>query len=146
MDSIFTESSEISIQEDGLLISYETRSVRDPDQVLSTGKTSVDEEIDEDDFTSEEEAEEQSTAKSDQAKTHKKPLTGLDLLIRNTSGDNPGSSPSSRQRKISFVFDKGLLAKLKAIAQKEKTYFREMVTDILKRSVDTYEKDNGKLD
>ena len=142
MESIFTESSEKSIQEESLLISYETRSARDPDHMIASGNSSGKQELDEEEeeYPSEPKPNDQS-----EGKTHKKPLTGLDLLIRNTSGENP-NNPSSQQRKISFVFDKDLLSKLKAIAQKEKTYFREMVTDVLRRFVDKYEKDNGKID
>ena len=73
-------------------------------------------------------------------------MTGLDLLIRNTSGEEPSTHSKAGQRKISFVFDKILLGKLKAIARLEKTYFRELVTDVLKVFVDKYEKDKGAVD
>ncbi len=137
MESIFTDSAENNIQEEANIFSYEAKSVRDPGEVFSSKKTSSSDP--DEDYDYEE-------ATSEKKKTHKKPLTGLDLLIRNTTGEGPSHHTGANQRKISFVFDKNLLSKLKAIASSEKTYFRELVTDVLKQFVAKYEKDNGKVD
>ncbi len=139
LESVFDENSGKSFQDDNPLFSYEAKSNRDPNDILTKDDKSNLEEL-------EEEEETVDTKDATTLKKHRKPLTGLDLLIRKTA--EPGEYPYSRatMRKVSLTFDRILLSKLKAIARLEKMYFRELVNDILTKFVDNYEKEKGHID
>ena len=80
MDSIFTDSSEKSIQEEGSsLFSYETKSVRDPGELVSAGKFSSVDNLDDEYEEYDESAtkEKKPLSKSAAHKTHKKTIDGV---------------------------------------------------------------------
>ena len=147
LESIFTDAADSTFQEDSPFFSYEAKSNVDPHtHILKQDLPGESSSLDEDDDYDEDEniVDQESEEKKDVAKPPRKPLTGLDLLIRNTTleSNNP-NSVRANQRKVSLVFDKQLLSKLKLIAKKENTNFRLMISDMLTLFVDRYEKDKG---
>ena len=146
LESVFTDVSETAFQEDSPFFSYQAKSNIDPNTMISTGNSVSDD--DEDDYDDEiEEEKKQTPKKSPTGKSPRKPLTGLDLLIRNTTAEGGGlNQPRANQRKVSLVLDKQLLTKLKMIARLENTNFRLMISDMLTLFVNRYEKDKGPID
>lgn len=72
-------------------------------------------------------------------KRHRKPLSGLDALIRSTV--EPGSirlEPEGSKR-ITLTFDPVKLEKLKAIARRERTYLRDIIDEIVAEYLEEYE-------
>ena len=150
LESVFTDVTESTFQEDSPFFSYQAKSNIDPNTMIVTGNSiSDDEEEDEFDHDLEEEDPKSSTTKKASlgSKSPRKPLTGLDLLIRNTTQEGEGSNQSRvNQRKVSLMLDKQLLTKLKLIARLENTNFRLMISDMLTLFVNRYEKDKGPVD
>lgn len=77
-------------------------------------------------------------------KTTRKPrrLTGLDLLIRQTTTDTP---PTKRlnladKRRLTLAFDKAQLAQLKEIAEKEGVFLKDLINQLIERYLQ--ERDN----
>jgi hypothetical protein len=79
-------------------------------------------------------------------KEEKKPLAGLDALIRKTLDKSTVevSKPARGQRRVTFVVDEALLEKLRAIAQMEKKYLRELVSGAVQEFIENYESESGK--
>lgn len=75
-----------------------------------------------------------------------KPLAGLDALIRKTLDKSTVevSKPARGQRRVTFVVDEALLEKLRAIAQMEKKYLRELVSGAVQEFIENYESESGK--
>lgn len=75
----------------------------------------------------------------------RKPMSGLDALIRQTV------EPSKKQiqqavvpkekKRVTFVFDKKKLAKLKQIAKLEKAYLKDIIGGLISEYLDEYEAD-----
>ena len=137
LESIFAEDVlEPAVQDESPLFSYEARSSRDYES-SSEGSFSVE---------TEEDFEYEGPLKPNQTlKRHRKPLSGLDLLIRNTTEEGL-DNPKLHTRKFSLLFDKTVFNKLKTIARLEKVYFRDMVAQVLNSFVEKYEEDKGPLD
>ncbi|MCB0548649.1 MAG: hypothetical protein KDD19_13805 [Phaeodactylibacter sp.] len=76
-------------------------------------------------------------------KRHRKPLTGLDALIRSTI--EPGSMRIEQKsaKRITLTFDPEKLEKLKAIARRERTYLRDIIDEIVAEFLDEYETKKG---
>lgn len=145
LESIFTDSSEKVIQDGQAFLSYDTKSSRDPGEIFAAENRSSSHHDTDDEQEVVPNTDKKPLAKlAIVQKLHKKPLTGLDLLIRNTTQDTQ-EYPGVNQHRIAFVFDKSLLGKLKAIARLEKKYFRDLVSDLLKVFVENYEKDKGPI-
>lgn len=75
-------------------------------------------------------------------KKYRKPMSGLDALIRQTVETStmemrPATAPT--KKRVTFVFDKQKLAKLKMIAKVEKAYLKDIIGDLVSEFIDGYE-------
>lgn len=87
------------------------------------------------------------TAQSDTIKSVKsrRPMSGLDALIKQTAGENKeelkrNAVPKEKKR-VTFVFDKKKLQKLKTIAKIEKAYLKDIIGDLISEYLDDYSLD-----
>ena len=138
LESIFAEDVlEQAFQDESPLFSYEARSSREYESSGSASSSTIEDE----DFD-----EYEGPLKPNQIlKRHRKPLSGIDLLIRNTTEEG-SDNPKLHTRKFSLQFDKTVFNKLKAIARLEKVYFRDMVAHVLESFVTKYEEDKGPIE
>jgi len=76
---------------------------------------------------------------------NRRPMSGLDALIKQTNGDNKeelkrNAVPKEKKR-VTFVFDKKKLQKLKTIAKMEKAYLKDIIGDLISEYLDEYNLD-----
>ena len=72
---------------------------------------------------------------------------GLDSLIRSTVEDSIMQIEStSNKKRVSFVFDKLKLKKLKSIAKLKKSYLKDIIDEVVAQYLSEYEAENGKVD
>ena len=90
--------------------------------------------------------EEQTTTKKDPLKKEKrikkrrrKPLSGLDSLIRNTVQPSSMDLLDKPTRRLTITFDHHKLQKLKDIARVEKTYLKDIIDEIVGEFIEEYE-------
>lgn len=76
-------------------------------------------------------------------KRHRKPLSGLDALIRSTVEPGNIHMEQKAARRITLTFDPEKLEKLKAIARQERTYLRDIIDEIVAEFLDEYEAKRG---
>jgi len=76
-------------------------------------------------------------------KRHRKPLSGLDALIRSTVEPDSIHLGQKSSKRITLTFDPEKLEKLKAIARKERTYLRDIIDGIVAEYIDEYEGKKG---
>ena len=147
LESIFHDNNEQAFQEDSPLFTYEARSARPAEEIVSpdhSGYHSYDDAEEEEEAVVEETTPEETNADAKSTKAPNRPLTGLDLLIRKTTEESPQSlHPKANQRKVPLIFDKVLLKKLKLIARMQKTHFRELISALLHNYVERYEREKG---
>ena len=148
LESVFLDNNENAFQDDSPLFTYEARSNVDTSNILQPSRDhSFTEEEEEEDENTAGTAAETSPSNDKEGKVPSKPLSGIDLLIRNTADQSQYTAhPKANQRKISLVLDKSLLKKLKVVARMEKTYFRELISALLHNYVERYERERGSLD
>jgi hypothetical protein len=72
-------------------------------------------------------------------------LSGLDALIRHTENMEVVEVNVPTKKRVTFVFDKEKLAKLKEIAKEEKAYLKDIIGDVVSRFIEKYEKEQSKL-
>ncbi|MFT4667643.1 MAG: hypothetical protein ACI9XB_004615 [Gammaproteobacteria bacterium] len=70
--------------------------------------------------------------------------SGLDLLIRQTS-DETILEYESLTKRVSFVFDKKKLKKLKRIAKQRQLFLKDVVGEVVAKFINEYETDNGEV-
>lgn len=76
--------------------------------------------------------------KSDNSRsTRKKPEIGLDQLIRNTLESGMASEDQVTKR-VTFVFDKEKIERLRQIAEKEKARIRDIVDELVTSYIEKY--------
>ncbi|MCF8246111.1 MAG: hypothetical protein K9J37_15415 [Saprospiraceae bacterium] len=77
----------------------------------------------------------------------RKPLSGLDMLIRRTveRGDVEEDQVSGTRR-LTVSFDKAKLNKLKIIARMEKAYLKDILGDIVEEYIRRYENKKGSVE
>lgn len=101
-----------------------------------------------------EEGPKKSRSKSDSKAKAPKPvrvrtLNGLDALIRRTveagQTEVQAELPVTRKR-VTFIFDKEKLHRLKRIAKHEKLYLKDIIGDVVSKWIEEYEKDNGQVE
>jgi hypothetical protein len=74
-------------------------------------------------------------------KKYRKPMSGLDALIRQTvetSLMEVQQAPLPTKKRVTFVFDKQKLARLKRIAKIEKAYLKDIIGDLVSEFIDSY--------
>jgi len=70
------------------------------------------------------------------------PIVGLDALIQKTTDDN--IDYTSTKKRVTFIFEKKKLDKLKRIAKLEKAYLKDIIGRIVGEHISKYDED-GKL-
>ncbi len=70
--------------------------------------------------------------------------SGLDLLLRQTS-DEAILEYESPTKRVSFVFDKEKLKKLKRIAKQRQLFLKDVVGEVVAKFINEYESDNGEV-
>ncbi len=78
-------------------------------------------------------------------KRSRRPLGGLDSLIRSTVEPSSIEIQELPTRRITLVFDQRKLDKLKTIARLERTYLKDIIDDIVEDFLDAYETQKGEL-
>ncbi|MAT54198.1 MAG: hypothetical protein CMN32_06925 [Saprospirales bacterium] len=82
--------------------------------------------------------------------TKKRPLTGLDRLIRRTiessDMDIAEEKPNSGKKRLVVTFEKEKVDKLKKIARMEKAYLKEILGDLVANFIKEYESKKGSID
>lgn len=78
-------------------------------------------------------------------KHNRRPMSGLDGLIRSTVEPSSIELHELPTRRVTLVFDKRKLDKLKTIARLERTYLKDIIDDIVEEYLDSYETDKGEL-
>ena len=74
----------------------------------------------------------------------RRPITGLDVLIRRTieSGEIQENRREGNKR-LTVTFDKSKIAKLKKIARMEKAYLKDILGDLVEEYINRYEQEKG---
>jgi len=77
----------------------------------------------------------------------RKPLGGLDMLIRRTVEQGAvAEDPLTGTRRLTVTFDKEKLNKLKTIARMEKAYLKDILGDIVEEYIRRYENQKGNVE
>ena len=71
---------------------------------------------------------------------------GIDSLIRSTvEGSMMVIEPTSNNKRVSFVFDKSKLQKLKSIAKIKKAYLKDIMDEVVAKYLAEFESQNGDI-
>lgn len=86
-------------------------------------------------------------AKTNNLGKNRRPMSGLDALIKQSAGANKeelkrNAVPKEKKR-VTFVFDKKKLQKLKTIAKMEKAYLKDIIGDLISEYLDEYNLDSN---
>lgn len=81
------------------------------------------------------------TAKTKKS-TRKKPVFGIDSLIRATVESSKVEITPDEKKRVTFIFDKTKIEKLKNIARLEKAYVKDIINQLVSEYIDTYERGN----
>jgi hypothetical protein len=151
LESLFGDAADDTIQEEMLLFSEASEKTKETKKNTSGKDFSADlqsflTEAFEESFE-EQLAEKESPPSSDRQvkKRRRKPLSALDALIRNTVEIKETEPDDKLTRRITVVFEKTKLEKLKSIARVEKTLIREIIDEIVGEFIRKYERKKGKL-
>jgi len=83
--------------------------------------------------------------KSSKKRKQRRPVSGLDALIRRTLEGSEAEVSYDKRKRVTFVFEKSKVEKLKRIAKAEKVYLKDILGDLVKEYLSQYEKDKGAL-
>lgn len=78
---------------------------------------------------------------SSRTRANRKPLSGLDALIRQTIDSASIEYDPKAKKRVTFVCDRDNLEKLKRIARKEKSYLKDILGEIVDGYIKAYEND-----
>ncbi len=78
-------------------------------------------------------------------RSNTKPLTGLDALIRRTVETSVDVEKGVRKR-VTFVFEKDKLQRLKKIAREKNVYLKDIIGDVMSKYIEEYQEKNGHSD
>ncbi len=73
----------------------------------------------------------------------RRPVTGLDALIRRTLEGGEAEVSYEKRKRVTFVFEKAKVEKLKKIAKSQKMYLKDILGDIVQDYLQKYEKEKG---
>ena len=89
-------------------------------------------------------AEEPASKPSALKRARRKTLTGIDALIRQTiAGSRVDYDEGTAKKRVTFIYDKNKLARLKAIAKVEKSYLKDIIGKLVSEFIEDYEKKYG---
>jgi hypothetical protein len=151
MNSLFESLDEDAAQEEQLL--PRSKSAKSDKEQTSTRSTGKDFSSDLQSFLQEafdESLEKQLAERQDKPsprpkntrvkKRSRRPMGGLDSLIRSTVDMEPEESrPRRNVRRVTLTFDPDKLEKLKNIARNQRTYLRDVIDQIVADYLDRYE-------
>ena len=152
LESLFGTATEEAFQEESPLLDQQKKEVR---KVSDSSKKRSSK-----DFTSDldtlfeealaetiEEKEEQAISKVQAPpkprKRRLRRLSGLDALIRHTEDMDVVEVNVPTKKRVTFVFDKDKLAKLKQIAKSENAYLKDIIGDVVSNFIEKYEKEEN---
>lgn len=78
-------------------------------------------------------------------KSVRRPVSGLDALIRRTIEGAESEISYEKRKRVTFVFEKNKVEKLKQIAKMEKTYLKDILGDIVEEYIKKFENKKGTL-
>ncbi len=148
--TLFGDDDAGILSEDSVLLSGKKRSAapkrHEPKGRVSHGKNfasdleSFLEETFEESFETHLQAEQNAAEVEAQIKKRsRRPPGGLDALIRSTVEPSSIEMHELPTRRVTLVFDKNKLDKLKTIARVERTYLKDIIDDIVEDFLRTYE-------
>lgn len=74
-----------------------------------------------------------------------RPVSGLDALIRRTLETGEAEINYEQRKRVTFVFEKNKIDKLKSIAKSQKMYMKDILKDIVEEYIEEFEKTGGTL-
>jgi hypothetical protein len=84
-------------------------------------------------------------ALDDAKNRYRKPLSGLDALIRQTSDASLTEMELAPVKRITLMFDNAKVEKLKNIARRERSYMRDIVQNVVADFIENYERKKGAI-
>jgi hypothetical protein len=73
-------------------------------------------------------------------RAYKKPLSGLDALIRQTVDASLASLDHAAVKRLTIMFENQKIEKLKNIAKQERSFVKDLVSGVLSEFIDNYER------
>jgi predicted Zn-dependent protease len=73
----------------------------------------------------------------------RRPLSGLDALIRRTGDMEYVEVNTPTKKRVTFVLDKNKVEKLKGIARTKKSYLKDIIGDVVTKFIERYEQETG---
>jgi hypothetical protein len=73
-------------------------------------------------------------------RTYKKPLSGLDALIRQTVDASLASLDHAAVKRLTIMFESQKIEQLKTIAKQERSFVKDLVSGVLSEFIENYEK------
>ena len=143
MESIFGDTSEDTLQESSPLLSSTSskRKARKQDSKKSSSAKDFSSDLQsflqdafEDSLDQQIEERKKKQALKEQIKVkkrHRKPLGGLDALIRSTVEPEKVRVETDKSKRVTLIFDPKKLEKLKKIARNRKAYLRDVIDEIV---------------
>ncbi|MCB9275449.1 MAG: hypothetical protein H6564_15500 [Lewinellaceae bacterium] len=159
LESVFGAASEDTLQEDSPLLST-TRPKESPDEKgegharhshakdfssdLEAFLSGAFEDSFEEQYEQREAKRQPISANPQVKKRHRRPMSGLDALIRSTIEPENVRVQERNARRVTLTFDPDKLDKLKKIARLEKAYLRDIIDEIVSDYLDDYEQSHKK--
>ena len=73
-------------------------------------------------------------------RAYKKPLSGLDALIRQTVDSSLAALDHAAVKRLTIMFENQKIEKLKTIAKQERSFVKDLVSGVLSEFIDNYER------
>lgn len=156
LESLFAEHTEEILQRNPLL-GYEARSGHTKEQEISSSnelKNQLEsflqenfsagftlEDVELSDPDNDKDSKSVKPLSLDGARQYTKPLSGLDLLIRDTV--NYGDQPTLNLRRFTFFIDKSLLTEMKTVARQEGMYLKDLIIEVFNKYIDSYKQNKS---
>ncbi len=148
----FSEGGDLA-EESPLLAETEVRVITEPKAKKARGRSSKNFTSDLDslfedtleDVIEETKTDYQQGIKPDKKRKQRRPVSGLDALIRRTLDTGESEVSYDKRKRVTFVFEKSKVEKLKRIAKAQKVYLKDILGEIVKDYLHQYEKEKGTL-
>lgn len=152
LESLFGDSSEEKFESGGLLVEEKVKPVKRTRKSVSRKNFTSDlDSLFEDALKETIHEQKQKLGKGLESKSksashqkrERKPLTGIDALIRRTVETSSLEIGSGVKKRVTFTFDRKKLEKLKKIARIEKSYLKDIIGELVGEFIDDYETKKG---